>query len=112
MADEFEKVERAVERIETGIADLREKNAGREVWEKGTDKRLDHIYDKKLPSIDGRLEKVENFQIDQGAETIKNMENRIRSNEDFKGNMKVYGAIFALLWPLLAAYILKTVLGG
>lgn len=97
MADGFEKVERAVERIENGIADLREKNAGREVWESNTDKRIDHIYDKKIPAIDDR---------------IKGVDERVRSNEDFKRTLKVYGTILGLLWPLFVAYMVKVYWGG
>lgn len=90
MDNEIVKIDRAVEKIETGIADLREKNAGREVWEGNTEKRIDHLYDKKMPNFEGRLEKVEAFQIKLGVGL----------------------AILPFIIPLLLNYIFKLVTGG
>lgn len=89
MANEMDKIERAIESIDKGIGDLREKNAGREVWEANTKERLDHLYDKTIPGLKERLEKVEAFQIKVG----------------------VYGGILVVVLPFVAPYILKAIFG-
>lgn len=90
MTNEIERIAKSLDKIETGIATLKEDRAKREVWEPQIEKRLDHLYDKSIPDIKARLDKVESFQTKAG----------------------VYGGIALVVLPFLAPYIVKALFGG